>query len=185
MNQEQIIRELEDHLGERLEKLKQDLQGIRTNRPSPELVENILVPYFEQKLPIKQLGSLSIKPPREIIVQVWDEQIISSVVKAIEEAKLGLTVQRDEHVIRAFLPPLTDERRLELGKVIKKMAEEVRIGTRTLRDDSNKKIKVAESEKTITEDQLFKAKEKIQMIIDKNNQQIDQLVEKKLHELSS
>lgn len=184
MDTEQIIKELEESLRNRFESLKQDLQGIRTNRPSPELIENLSVSYFEQRMPIKQLGSISIKPPREIVIQVWDEQVIPGIIKAIEEAKLGLSVQRDENSIRAFLPPLTDERRVELGKIIKKMAEEVRIIIRSLRDESNKKIKLAETEKTITQDQFFKTKEKIQLVIDKSNQQIEELLEKKLVELA-
>jgi len=184
MDTEQIIKELEQHLKDRFEKLKIEFQGIRTNRPSPELIENVLVSYFDQKMPIKQLGSISIKPPREIVVQVWDEQVIPGITKAIEDAKLGLSVQRDEHVIRAFLPPLTDERRLEMGKLAKKMAEEARIAVRSLRDDSNKKIKAAEAEKSISEDQLFKAKEKIQAITNDGNAQIEALVEKKLEELT-
>ncbi|MEK7187743.1 MAG: ribosome recycling factor [Patescibacteria group bacterium] len=184
METDVIIEELTGRLDERREKLKQDISGIRTNRPSPEMIENIMVMYFDQKLPIKQLGSLSIKPPREIVVQVWDEQVISGVIKAIEDAKLGLSVQRDERTIRAFLPPLTDERRVELGKTVKKMSEETRIAIRTLRDDANKKIKIIEGQKTISEDQLFRAKEKIQKVTDDANKDIDAVLEKKIQELS-
>lgn len=181
---ETITKELETGLTARLQSLKQELQGIRTNRPVPELIENISVSYFDQKMPIKQLGSIGVKPPRELTVQVWDEQVIPAVLKAIEDARLGLSVQRDEQLIRAFLPPLTDERRTELGKIIKKMAEEVRIAIRAHRDEANKKIKAAESEKTITQDQAFKTKEKIQSLIDSCNRSIEEIVDKKLEELT-
>ena len=180
---ERRIQEFQADLARAADALKQDLQGIRSGRPTTQLLENIQVNVYEQTLTIKELGSLSVKPPREIDITVWDQNAISAVAKAIQEAKAGLTPSVEGNVIRCFLPPLTEERRRELAKLVGKMAEETRIKIRAHRDEMNKKIKAAESNKEINEDQAFKAKEKIQKTVDEVNRHIEGLVSSKLEEL--
>lgn len=180
---EEYIKELENHLKAAVLKFKDDLQGVRSGRPTTQLLENIQVDYAGQMLSIKQLASLSVKPPREIDITVWDPSIMAGVVKAIDAAKVGLSVQNEGNTIRAFLPPLTQERRDELTKFVKRMAEDTRIKIRGNRDDVMKKIKAAEAGKEVNEDQVFKGKERIQKLIDETNKQIDSFVEGKLKEL--
>ncbi len=180
---EEILKELERELKSFVQKFREELQGIRSGRPSTQLLENIQVEYAGAVLPIKQLGSLGIKPPREIDITVWDQAAVAPVAKAIEAAKLGLSVSHEGNVIRAFLPPLTEERRTELSRLVKKTAEEIRIKVRTHRDETNKKLKAAEAAKQINEDQVFKGKEKIQKLVDDANKQIELLVENKIKEL--
>lgn len=181
---EVIPKELEQALHEAVESFKTELQGVRSGRPSTQLLENIQVSYFDQMVPIKQLGSLSITPPREIDVMVWDPTAVNAVAKAIESAKIGLTANVDGNTIRCFLPPLTSERREELGKVVKKLAEEYRIRIRSNRDDANKKIKAAEGEKTLTEDMAFKTKERIQKLVDDANKKVEDALSQKIAELA-
>lgn len=174
---------LELKLNESLKYFKSQLGAIRGGRPSPKLVEDISVDYFGQKMPIKQLSSISINLPREILISVWDKQAVGMVAKAIESSNLNVSANTDGSLIRINLPPLSSERRLELIKVIKKEAEETKIKIRSLRDEANKEIKQQEESGEITEDQKFKMKEQIQKLIDKANADIEAMLEKKIKEI--
>lgn len=175
---------LEQKFNESSEYLKSQLGAIRGGRPSPKLVEDISVDYFGQKMPIKQLGSISVNLPREILISVWDKQAVGVVAKAIESSNLNVSANTDGNLIRINLPPLSSERRQELIKVIKKEAEETRIKVRSLRDEANKEIKQQEGGGEITEDQKFKMKEQIQKSVDKANADIEAMLEKKINELN-
>lgn len=183
MTEDAYYKEFDTALKAVAEKFKQDLQAIRGNRPSAELIENIKVNAYDQPLTIKQLGSLSVVPPREVQVGVWDKNAVGAVAKAIESAKLGLSVSTDGNVVRAALSPLGNERREELIKVTKKTSEAARIQIRHHRDETIKKIKAAGDNKELTEDQVFKLKEKIQKLVDGINGQIETMVEAKFGEL--
>ncbi len=178
------IKELEDTLKSLTQKFQEELKTIRSNRPSVAVLEDVRVDYYGQKMSVKQLGSLSVRPPRDIEISVWDKNAIAPVMGAIDGAKLGLSLTNDGNVIRATLPQLTDERRAEFSKVVKKMAEAVRIQMRSRRDDTIKKLKSAEEDKKIGEDQVFKGKEKIQKIVDEVNGKIEAALEGKLKELN-
>lgn len=180
---ETYLKELEHHLRLAVERFKLDLQGIRTSRPTTQLIENIEAEYAGGRFPVKQLASLGVKPPREIDITVWDQAAVNPIVKALQDAKVGLSLSNEGNVIRAFLPPLSEERREELTKLTKKIAEETRIKIRTSRDDTQKKMKAAEARKELNEDQMFKGKEKIQKLVDEMNRQVETLVEGKLKEL--
>ena len=177
------LNEFETKLKSIATNLRVELQSVRSGRPSPQLVENIQVDYNGQMLPIKQLGSIGLKPPREIDITVWDKAIIETVAKAIEAAKTGLSTSVDGTTIRCFLPPLSEERRKEMMKLVKKTSEGTRIQVRNARDYINKQVKVAESRKEFSEDQMFKAKDTIQKIVDKSNKEVEALVEAKSKEL--
>lgn len=184
MTSEAYVKELEAALAKVTEKLREELSAIRGARPSVELVENIKVSYYEQLLPIKQLGSLSIVPPRGVQVAVWDKSAVGAVVKAIEAAQIGLTVSNDGSMVRATLSPLGDERRGELTKLVKKTVEGARIQLRHHRDEAIKKVKGAEEKGELNEDDVFKAKEKIQKAVDDANEEAEKMLEGKLKELS-
>jgi len=175
--------ELASHLRVLTDKLKTELQGVRSNRPSVELIENIQVPAYGQTLPIKGLGSISVIPPREIQISLWDKSIIQAVAKAIDDARVGLTVQTDGMIVRAMLSPLGNERREELMKTVKRIGEETRIAIRTRRDEIMKRIKVAGDAGELSEDAAFKMKEKAQKAVEEANAQVEQIVNKKLAEL--
>ena len=134
-------------------------------------------------MPIKQAGSISVNPPREILISVWDRQAVSIVAKAIESSNLNVSANTDGNLIRINLPPLSAERRQELAKVVKKESEEARIKIRSLRDEVNKKIRQREENGEITEDQELKLKEQIQKSIDKANKDIEEMLEKKIKEI--
>jgi len=176
---EQHLKNLEEHLAKLVQSLRLELQGIRGARPMPQLIENIRVNYLGEMLSVKQLGSISVKPPREIDITVWDPQALQPVAKAIEAANIGVTAAIDGSLIRCTIPPLTEERRQEIIKLVKKMAEEVRVKVRQGRDETNKKIKSNEPD----EDRAFKYKERIQKIVDNANSEIEKLVESKIGEL--
>ena len=164
-----------------IENFKKEIAVIRGNRPSPALVENLKVDYFNQPLSIKQLASISVVPPREIDINVWDKNAIPGVVKAIEAA--GLSANFEGNLIRINLPPLTEERRQELIKSVKKIGENFKIQLRAHRDEINKEIGRSFDAKEISEDQKFKLKEEIQKNVDSVNQEIENILDKKIREL--
>jgi ribosome recycling factor len=180
---EQIVKDLEAALAGVTAKLKEEFGQIRGNKPSAEMVQNIRVSLYDQSLTIRELGSLSILPPRTIQITVWDPSAVVAIVKAIEAAHLGLTVANDGQNIRATLSSLGNERRDELMKLVGKMAEAARIQVRTRREDAMKKLKDAKTGAAITEDDEFKGREKIQKATEKANGEIESLVKGKTEEL--
>lgn len=163
-----------------VENFKNEISGIRTNRPTPKLVENISVDYFGQRMTVKQLGSISVAPPREIIISIWDKNAIGATAKAIETSGLGLTANIAGNVIRINLPPMTDERRQEFTKVVKTIAEQARIKIRSQRDEINKQAK-----KLPDEDEKFKSLKKVQEHVDTVNKEIEINLEGKIKEINS
>ena len=180
---EQIVKDLEASFSAVTQKLKQELGQLRGNRPSPDMIQDIKVSLYDQMLTIRELGSLSVLPPRTIQITVWDPGAIGAVMKAIEDAHLGLSTNNDGNNIRATLSALGDERRDELSKLVKKTAETTRIQVRAKREDAVKRLKEAEASKTITEDDAFRGKEKIQKATDKANGDVEAMVKSKLDEL--
>lgn len=178
------LKELEVQLSSSTEKLKSELRSMRSNRPSVELLEEVKVNYYEEWMTVKQLASLSITPPRTIVIQAWDKGAVGAIMKAIESANLGFTVSNDGNTIHATLSPLNDERREELSRVVKKQAEEIRIRIRSARDEAIKGIKSAEDKGKLTEDDVFSFKEKIQKSVEEANKKIEETVQGKLKEIS-
>ncbi|MCL4529727.1 MAG: ribosome-recycling factor [Chloroflexi bacterium] len=182
-NSEQIIKDLENALVGAAQKLKQDFGQIRGNRPSPDLVQDIKLSLYDQTLSVRELGSLSILPPRTIQITVWDQNAVAAVMKAIEGAHLGLSTTNNGNNILATLSPLGNERREEMTRLVKKTAEATRIQVRSRRDEAMKRLKDAENKKEATEDEAFKGKEKIQKAVDKTNGEVEAMVNAKLAEL--
>ncbi|MBI2033807.1 MAG: ribosome-recycling factor [Candidatus Liptonbacteria bacterium] len=179
-----FIKELEAELKSVVQRFREEVRVLRGSRLSTEPVENIKVNYYDEWLTIKELGTLTVVPPREIDIKVWDKTAAPLILKALEDSKSGLTVQSEGDLIRTFLPVLTKERREELGKLVKKISELSRIQVRSRRDEAIKKIKSASDKKEISEDQVFKSKEKIQELVDNANNQIETIVQNKIKELS-
>lgn len=158
--------------------IKEELGVLRTNRPTPKLVENIPVNYLDQNMQIRQLGSITIELPRDLVISLWDKGAMPFVVKAIEAANLGVGVTSYENSVRVKLPELTNERKEEIVKIIKSTAEETRIKMRIQRDDVNKRIN-----DEIDKDVKFKLKNELQKQVDKFNGPLDELVSNKIKEI--
>lgn len=181
---DQYIKELEAGLSAAIDHLKEEFQSVRSNRPSVQLVENIKVEAYGQTLTIKELGSLSIRPPRDVEISLWDQSIMPDVMKAIQDAGSGLSVGNNGNLVRATLPSLTSERREEFSKLAKKIAEQTKITIRMRREEVNRKVKTAEEEGVLSEDQAFKGKERLQKSVTEANGKVDSILESKLGELS-
>jgi ribosome recycling factor len=181
---ETILGELHEGLKALIEHLKEELSGIRSNRPSVGILEKLPVSAYGQMMTIQELGSLAVRPPRDIEISIWDQSVTGAVMKAIQEANMGFSVANDGNLIRASLPQLSEERREEFMKLAKRTTDQAKIQVRSKRDDANKKAKAGEDEGILTEDQVFKTKEKIQEVTDKVNKEIDTLLEKKIQDLS-
>ena len=175
----EYLKELEQKFSTRIAKFKEELTSIRTNRPTPKLVDSIKAEYAGQFLAINQLGSISIEPPRSIIITPWSKETAPSITKAIEAANIGVSAAQQGNIIRVTLPELTEERRQELIKLVGKMAEETRIRMRIERDEVNKVVN-----KEPDKNQKFRAKEDLQGLVDKFNEEIDLTVESKIAEIS-
>lgn len=177
-------KELETVLAGTVRRLQEELQGIRSSRPTVQLVEDVMVECYGNTLPVKQLGSLSVRPPREILITLWDKDALQPTMKALTDAKPGLSIGNDGLTVRVSLPPLTDERREELARFAKKTTEASRIQVRTHRDETMKRIKAAEDRKELNKDQAFKAKEKVQQAVDAANKKMEDALAAKVAELA-
>ncbi len=178
-----ILKNLELGLKQNMEHLKSELGTVRGNRPSPKLVEDISVEYYGQKLTVKQVGAISVVPPREIQISIWDKNAVNIVAKAIESSNLNVSSSVDGNIIHINLPPLSQERREELIKIVKKEGESARIRIRSHRDEAIKESKNEFEAGKITEDGKFKAKDKIQEATDKANEEIEKILEQKIKEI--
>lgn len=175
------IRQFESKLKAALDNLKNEFQTIRSGRPSPRMAEDIKVEIYGQQLPVKALGSISVVPPREINITLWDISGVAAVAKAVEDA-LKVTASTDGALIRINLPSLTDERKKEFEKLVRKIAEESRIRVRGAREEANKEIK-AEEAGGLSEDMAFKRKEEVQKAVDATNKEIESSLESKIREI--
>jgi ribosome recycling factor len=180
-----LIEEYKGRLKELMEGFKRELQGVRTNRPHPGLVEDLKVDYYGQTLPVKQLGSVSVVPPREIQIHVWDGNAAASVAKALEGAALGFSVSAEGNIVRIHLPELSAERRKELVRYVGRLAEETRIKVRRERDEWNKRIQKLSDDHELSEDQKFKHKEEVQKATEASGKEIDAAVAAKTGEINA
>lgn len=180
---EKYVKEIEDALSVVLSKFKEEIKGIRSNRPSAELLENIRVNCYDSHMPINQIGTLSVGGSREIIISVWDKTIIPAVMSAIQEANIGLSLRNDGLNIIASLPSLSEERRQEFMKLVKRISEDFKIQIRNKREEAIKGLKAAEEEGSLSEDIIFRGKEAIQKVVDKYNAEIDKSLDAKVKEL--
>ncbi|SFM41198.1 ribosome recycling factor [Thermodesulforhabdus norvegica] len=182
-----MLNEIYEDARSRMEKTLKNLEGeykrLRTGRASPALVESIKVDYYGTATPLNQLATITIPEPRTIMIQPWDQNVVSEVEKAILKSDLGLTPNSDGKIIRINVPPLTEERRQELVKLVKKMAEEAKVAIRNIRRDANEMIKDLKKEKQISEDEQFRAQEKVQKITDEYVEKVEKLLEKKEKEI--
>ena len=166
-----------------IEALKKDFSSIRTGRASLALLDSIVVSYYDTPTPLQQLASLSIPESRQMAVQPWDPKAIPDIEKAILKSDLGLTPMNDGKMIRINIPPLTEERRKQLVKTVKKKAEEAKVAVRNIRRDINEEIKKLEKEKHVSEDVVKKFHEELQKITDSFIAKVDEVLSHKEKEI--
>ena len=157
--------------------------GIRTGRANPSLLDRITVEYYGAPTPLPQMANISAPEPRLLLIQPWDKSVIGDIEKAIQKSDLGLVPNNDGSVIRLAIPQLTEERRRELVKVMKKEAEERRVAVRNIRRELNEDVKSLEKDGEISEDECRRALDDIQKLTDKYIEKIDELAEAKEKEI--
>ncbi len=180
---ERILSNLEEKMNKTLNSLQGDLNKVRTGRASLALFDDIRVDYYGTPTPLKQMATLSVPESRLIIIQPWDHQMIGEIEKAILKSELGVTPANDGKVIRLTIPRLTEERRKELVKVIKKMGEQGKVAVRNIRRDANEELKDMEREKLISQDELHQNLDKIQKVTDGFIREIDEALSAKEKEI--
>lgn len=159
--------------------LKHEFGGIRTGRASLTLLEEIHIDYYGTRTPLQQVASLSVPESRLIIIQPWDVKIIPDIEKTIRASDLGLNPANDGKIIRLVIPSLTEERRKELVKLVRKMGEDAKIAIRNVRREVNDEVKKEHKNTAITEDEQRKTQEEIQKITDQSIARIDEAIKKK------
>jgi ribosome recycling factor len=180
---EDVYQDAEDQMQKALDALAHEYTGIRTGRASVGLLDGITVEYYGSQMPLNQVATLSVPESSLIVIQPWDTTVLKAIEKAILRSDLGITPSNDGKVIRLAVPPLTEERREQLVKVVKKRAEEKRVAIRQIRRDSNEMLKDLEKEKDITEDEKRIGQDHVQKITDKFIKKIDDITAKKEKEL--
>ena len=177
------LREAEVKMKASLQSLQDDLSRIRTGRASPALVEKLPVEYYGSLTPLQQLASIAVPEPRQLFIKPYDISALKDIEKAIMTSDLGLTPNNDGKGIRLNLPPLTEERRMDLVKVVSGRVEEARVSVRNIRHDAIKDMREFEEEKMISEDDLERGEKNVQEITDKYIEEIDELSEQKEQEI--
>ncbi len=179
----ETIKEAETRMKGAIQSLEEDLNGIRTGRASPALVERLQVEYYGAPVPLVQLASISVPDPRALLIRPFDSTSLKAIERGILASDLGLTPNNDGKVIRLNLPALTEERRRDLVKIVHNRLEESRVAIRNIRRDLIKDLREFEKEKLISEDDLKKAEEELQKLTDKYIQQIDAIGQHKEREI--
>ena len=180
---EEIYDETKKSMVKSITSLKNELKRVRTGRASLSLLDSIRVDYYGTLTPLNQMASLSIPESRLIMIQPWDVSVINEIEKAILKSDLGLTPSNDGKIIRISIPPLSEERRKELVKIVHKMSEDHKVAVRNIRRDSNDLIKSLKTDSEISEDDAFRAQDQVQKITDEHIQLIDDTYKEKEKEI--
>jgi ribosome recycling factor len=180
---EAVNKSAEDKMKKAVKALEDEFKTIRTGRASAALFENIRVDYYEQKVPLNQVATISIPEARLVIIQPWDRSVLAEIEKAIQKSELSVNPNNDGKVIRIAIPPLTEERRKELAKVAKNIAEKSRVAIRNIRRDTNEEIKKQEKDSKLSEDQAKRSMDEIQKLTDKYIEEVNAVLSRKDKEI--
>lgn len=183
MTTKEILQQTEEKMKKALEALGREFSEVRTGRAHPGLVEGLHINYYGTSTLVKQLASISVPDPHLITIQPWDKTVIPEIEKAILASNLGINPSNDGTLIRLSVPPLSKERRQELGKLVHKMAEEGRVSLRTIRRDAKEHLERLEKDKVIAEDDKFRGIDELQKLIDKYIAKIEELLKNKEKEI--
>jgi ribosome recycling factor len=170
-------------MGKSIEDLNREFKKVRTGRASLSILDGIRVNYYGTPTPLNQMATLAVPESRLITIQPWDVSGIKEIEKAILKSDLGLTPSSDGKIVRIAIPPLTEERRKELVRVINKMSEEHKVAVRNIRRDANEMLKELKKEGDISEDEAFKAQDQVQKITDDHINLVEQVTKEKEKEI--
>ena len=177
--------EIKDKMEKAISNLKERLSEVRAGRANPAILNKVKIDYYGTSTPINQVAGISVPEARMIMIQPWDVSILKDIEKAILASEIGINPNNDGKVIRLVFPELTEERRKELVKEIKKYSEETKVAIRNVRRDGIDKVKTMQKNSEITEDDLKAAETEIQKITDKNIEEVDKVIEAKEVEIMS
>jgi ribosome recycling factor len=180
---QKVYTDVEKKMQASLDAFRKELNSIRTGRASLSLLDGITVPYYGVTTPLNQVATLSVPESRLITIQPWDSSVIGEVEKAILKSNLGLTPTSDGRVLKIPIPPLTEERRKQLVRLVKKLNEDCKVAMRNVRRDGNDDLKNLEKEKKISEDELRRAQEQVQKLTDKYIAMAEQVMTQKEKEV--
>ena len=174
---------VEEKMEKAIESLKKDYGSIRTGRASLALLDGITVDYYGTQTPLNQVAALSVPDPKTIAIQPWEQKLIGDIEKAIMRSDLDLTPTNDGKLIRINIPPLTEERRKQLVKLVKKRAEECRVSVRNIRRDINEELKKIEKDEHVSEDETKKSLDDVQKITDSYVKKVEEVLDHKEKEI--
>jgi len=174
---------LEDKMNKSLDNVKKELTTIRTGRATPALVDKIMVDCYGAQTPLKQIANISIPEARMLIIQPWDRTVLGSIEKAVQKSDIGINPINDGKIIRLVIPALTEERRKDLVKVVKKRIEEGKVSIRNIRRDSMEELKSFEKDGSASEDEVKRMQEKVQQSTDKFISNLDKMQDAKEKEI--
>ena len=180
---EALVKDTSARMERSIEAFRKELGKVRTGRASFSLLDGVKVDYYGTPTPLQQVGTLSVPESRLITVTPWDTKMIGPIEKAIQGSGLGLNPSSDGKTVRIPIPPLTEERRKELAKVVRKMAEDARVGVRNVRREAIERLKDREKKKEISEDVVKRGQERIQKETDAHVKKIDEILKSKEQEI--
>jgi len=175
----EVIEELEKDIGKAQEALKRELAKIRTGRAHPSLLESVRVEVYGSQMPLSQLATVAVPEARMLTVKPWDKTQLKVIEKAIVQSPLGLNPMSDGEILRIPMPPLTEERRKDLAKLVKKQGEETKVAVRKARHDAKDMLSTLEKDGQISEDELARAEKKVEETIQKGVAEVDAIVARK------
>jgi ribosome recycling factor len=178
-----VLKDLQASLEKGIEAYKRELAKVRTGRANLSILDGVRVDYYGTSTPLNQVASLNVPDPRLITIKPWEKSLIPEIEKAVRAAQLGLNPSSDGEIVRVPMPPLTEERRKELGKVVRQMAEDAKVSLRAARRDANEMLKEFLKDKSITEDDEKTGLKKVQEATDKATVKVDEIAEKKVKEI--
>ncbi|MGD8998215.1 MAG: ribosome recycling factor [Anaerolineae bacterium] len=180
---EELLRETEKRMHRAIEVLRADLRTIRTGRASPALLERVMVDYYGQPTPLNQLAVISAPEPTLLVVRPYDPGSLEEIERGILRSDVGLTPSNDGRIIRLPIPRLTEERRQELAKMVRQRVEEGKIALRNIRRDTLEDLREFEKEGLLSEDEFYRGKEKLQDLIDRYSEQMEEISTRKQREI--
>ncbi len=183
MADSKAVGDAEERMKKTIEVMKKDLLTIRTGRASPALLDRIAVDCYGEAMPIKQVANITTPDSKTIMLQPWDRSVLGSIEKAIQKSDLGLNPINDGKVIRLVIPPLTEERRKDLVKVLKKKTEENKVSLRNVRRDAMEELKGLEKSGKISEDEVKRLQEQVQKLTDRYVDELDRIMAAKEKEI--
>ncbi len=178
-----ILGDADRRMQKAIEVLKQDLAAVRTGRASAALLDRITVDYYGTPTPVNQVATISVPEARLLVIQPWDRKMLVDIEKAVQKSDLGINPNNDGQVIRLAIPPLNEERRLEMVKTVHKKLDEHKVAIRNIRRDAHDKLRDREKKKEISEDELKRGVDRLQKLTDRFITEMDKIGQAKEHEI--